>query len=116
MLDMKIVYSTYGRSPFHHSEIPGMAHAILLGLILTLAQAVSTNARAQDTATQIATAPVFYQNLKIVGSAPSEEENATLLIVIGQMKIHGPEPSLPALESFMTNYPTSSWVPSLRAN
>ncbi len=86
-----------------------------LSLIL-LSYVALGNALAQDTTAQITTAPVFYQNLRVVGTTPSEEENAALLIVINQMKIHGPESNLPGLESFVTNYPTSSWVPSVRAN
>src|SRR6266498_206016 len=112
MLDMKKFGSPcFGR--FTLQSLPGL----LAGMAFCLSTTASlVAADATNMAAQISGAPVFYQNLRVVGPAPSAEENFALWVVIEQMKIHGAETNLAALEQFMTNYPSCSWVPSLRAN
>lgn len=70
----------------------------------------------QDLTSEIASAPVFYQNLVTVGDAPSQAENQALWAIVADMKLHGAESNLPALEQFITAYPNSTWGPSLEAN
>src|SRR5437899_1516694 len=73
--------------------------------------------RAQDLTSEIASAPVFYQNLVTVGDTPpSPVENQALWAIVADMKLHGAEQNLPALEQFIAAYPDSPWGASLEAN
>jgi len=89
---------------------------IAAATILSLPQIIFGQG-AQDLAAQIASAPVFYQNLVTVGdNPPSQVENQALWAVVADMKLHGAERNLPSLELFVAAYPNSPWAPSLEAN
>src|SRR5437899_2111280 len=70
-----------------------------------------------DLSTKIASVPVFYENLALIGKArPASDENQELWAAIQKMKSDGPGVGVPDLDRFITAHVNSPWLPSLQAN
>jgi RHS repeat-associated protein len=93
-----------------------IAGCISAAILFALPQAIFAQG-SRDLTSEIASAPVFYQNLVTVGdTVPSQVENQALWQTVADMKLHGAESNVPALEQFMAAYPDSPWTPALEAN